>query len=156
MALVAYPESDEEGVEDVEDQGRDEDEGEVASPAAAPQSTSMSMSLNSLRQPRPKKRRISCSSDSPPPLPANFHNLYSSSVRVSTSDDPSLHGGRKRIVPHLPGNWAAHVYLECKSCFLSPHLPLRLYASSLPTLPILYHFSTILAPIFRSLVTSVS
>jgi hypothetical protein len=48
-----------------------------------------------------------------PPLPASFLNLYSSSVRVSNTDDPSLHHGRKRVVKHVEGNWPTHVYLEC-------------------------------------------
>lgn len=49
-----------------------------------------------------------------PPLPPSFHNLYASSSRVSVKDDPSLHGGRKRVIPHVEGNWPTHLYLECR------------------------------------------
>ncbi|KAF2224955.1 U6 snRNA phosphodiesterase Usb1 [Elsinoe ampelina] len=64
-------------------------------------------------EPVSKRPRLTLDNDSTlPPLPAEFHNLYSAAARVSQSDDPSLHGGRKRIVPHVQGNWAAHVYLE--------------------------------------------
>ncbi|OCK77080.1 hypothetical protein K432DRAFT_359258 [Lepidopterella palustris CBS 459.81] len=61
-----------------------------------------------------KRKRIELdqSSSELPPLPASFYDLYSTNARTSTRDDPSLHGGRKRAVPHVEGNWATHVYLE--------------------------------------------
>ena len=67
-------------------------------------------------RPPAKKRKISTDgvNDELPPLPASFLDQYSSNVRTSTQDDPSLHGGRKRVIPHAEGNWPTHVYLECK------------------------------------------
>ncbi|KAM0712226.1 hypothetical protein Q7P37_011320 [Cladosporium fusiforme] len=90
MALVNY--SDSEDSDHEQQNGNTQD----ASPAPA------------------KKHKVS---DAPPasalpPLPQSFRDLYSSTVRTSTQDDPSLHGGRKRVTPHVAGNWPTHVYLE--------------------------------------------
>ncbi|KAF8424528.1 U6 snRNA phosphodiesterase Usb1 [Tirmania nivea] len=47
-----------------------------------------------------------------PPLPSRFHDLYVAAPRLATRDDPSLHGGRQRAVPHELGNWPTFVFLE--------------------------------------------
>ncbi|KAF2682464.1 hypothetical protein K458DRAFT_307340 [Lentithecium fluviatile CBS 122367] len=95
MSLVLYPDSE-----------SDEDDATGLLAAQASASTA---------KPALKRKRSDADQQSKselPPLPAAFHDLYSTNARVSTSDDPSLHGGRKRAVPHVEGNWPSHVYLE--------------------------------------------
>ena len=57
-----------------------------------------------------------------PPLPAEFRDLYTTNSRVSVRDEPSLHDGRRRIIPHVEGNWPTHVYLECRLSFRLPRV----------------------------------
>lgn len=93
MSLVDYPDS-----------ASDDDDKSLDVDAQAAQAAAKSTS----------KRKHSESSNALPPLPSAFHDLYATNARVSTSDNPSLHGGRKRAVPHVEGKWPSHVYLECK------------------------------------------
>jgi hypothetical protein len=96
MALVDYTSSDEEVAED------NALSSKPGSPPANP---------NNLK----RKRETGVTDTSElPPLPSKFHDLYTSTTRVSTRDDPSLHGGRKRITPHVEGNWPTHLYIECE------------------------------------------
>jgi hypothetical protein len=100
MSLVQYPDSD-----------SDEDDKSNAIPDEP-----LKVSLKSAV----KRKHSESTQDDLPPLPAAFHDLYTTNARVSTSDNPSLHGGRKRAIPHVEGNWPTHVYLECKDVCLQP------------------------------------
>ena len=58
----------------------------------------------------PPSTRISASAL--PPLPSSFTTLYATPVRAFPGDDPALHAGRTRSVPHVPGQWITHIYVE--------------------------------------------
>lgn len=99
MSLIAYASSDDDEVDDAEAQ-------EMKQPSTALPAKRRKLVDSGLRA-LPATPPL-------PALPAAFHDLYSSNVRTSTRDDPSLHGGRKRVTPHVDGNWPGHVFLECE------------------------------------------
>ena len=117
MVLVDYPDSDSE-VSNLDSQSMPDDQRGLTN-------------IENEQPTSPRKRKYGAFKESSqmqkpssPPLPSAFYSLYATNVRTSTSDDPSLHGGRRRQVPHVEGNWPTHVYLECKSHF--PRIHLRL------------------------------
>jgi hypothetical protein len=81
--------------------------------------------------PRPQPHAVKRKREELPALPSKFHDLYASTTRVSTRDDPSLHGGRKRVTPHIDGNWPTHVYIECMSPLLSVYGTRKCLATNL-------------------------
>jgi hypothetical protein len=101
MALVQYPDSDSDQEHDIQ-----------------------SIPSRLIGAPKGAGKRKHSESESAqddlPPLPAAFHDLYSTNARASTNDNPALHGGRKRAIPHVDGNWPSHIYLECKNDSPSP------------------------------------
>jgi hypothetical protein len=113
MILVDYPSSsDSEDQNEVHaqkphlGQGHSKDNDSDAPPIKKRKTSS---SLTAIGPPAPT------TASSLPALPASFRDLYSSTVRAATQDDPALHAGRQRATPHMVGNWPTHISLECKS-----------------------------------------
>jgi hypothetical protein len=105
MALVGYSDSDSDSDSETKS-GKIEEESKPSAPR-----------IGIKRRREESDAPDTATPHSLPPIPNEFLDLYTSNSRVSVRDDPSLHEGRKRAIPHVEGNWATHVYLECRSRF---------------------------------------
>ncbi|KAK4444079.1 U6 snRNA phosphodiesterase Usb1 [Podospora aff. communis PSN243] len=109
-------------------------------------------SASSTDDPPPKKRPRLVPSPRPtstpapklPPLPPAFHDLYASTVRTATSDDPALHQGRTRQISHVVGNWPSHIYVEWHPPSETQTLLTSLLSALQEKLPPEYKLSTFL------------
>lgn len=99
MTLVTY--SDSEGDDD-SDQTRKE----------VPNNDTHLGFTNGHKRKRSRDEEQPLPTSKPPPLPSNLASLYASNARSSTDDNPALHQGRRRQIPHVEGNWPSFVYLE--------------------------------------------
>lgn len=128
MALVDYSNSESEGEQESEDVLPPSKKRRTSSP---PEHVQQDVKKRNVREDESKS--------SMPPLPAAFLDMYSSTVKKSASDDPSMHQGRKRTIPHVQGNWPTHIFLDCRSNNTGPFLQLISHLSSLskPTTSIL-------------------
>ena len=128
MALVGYPDSDDEGdqvqITNTLDRNSAIEVQDLASPATI--------------EPQDLRKKTTSSL---PALPSSFHSLYASNVRTSPADDPALHGGRKRQVPHVEGNWPTHVYLEWCPSYAEAQTLSQLINRTAPTSTTLLHSS---------------
>ncbi|EON98320.1 hypothetical protein UCRPA7_6145 [Phaeoacremonium minimum UCRPA7] len=100
MGLVDYSSSDSEA------------EPPAEAPAAEPPSRKRRTTGRTTTAPDAAVPGPDTASSALPPLPSAFHDLYASTVRPSPVDDPSLHQGRRRQIPHVAGNWPSHIYVE--------------------------------------------